>query len=122
MGLTATAPGDSTSVDQADMLVDLTLYSESVVFRACHEFTGKCFVDVSRSGPDVLIVKFLKQESGTDLGRVQREFVNALLDHRVREEVERITEPIRRLIVAQAFGEADFSGKRNSAGDADPTD
>ena len=122
MGLTAIAPGDSTSLEHAESLVDLSLYSENVVFRACHEFTGKCYVDVSRSGPGAMIVKFAKQESGTDLSQIQREFTNALLDHRVREEVERTTEPIRRLIVAQAFGEADFSGKRNSAGDAGPTD
>lgn len=120
MGLEAAAPEDSTRFQNAEFRVDLTLYSESVVFRACHEFTGKCYLEICRSGVDELVVKFTNQQAATDLGPIEREFANALLDHRVREELERTTEPIRRLIVAQAFGEANFTtgGHRGSEVDA----
>ena len=122
MGLESAGQEDSAQVGHAELRVDLTLYSESVVFRACHEFTGKCYVEISRSGVDELVVKFAKQEATTDLGPIEREFANALLDHRVREELGRTTEPIRRLIVAQAFGEATFTSgvHRSSAVDATP--
>jgi His-Xaa-Ser system protein HxsD len=122
MGLEA-AP-DSTQPSNTEFRVDLTLYSESVVFRACHEFTGRCYLEICRSGVDELVVKFSKQQAATDLGPIEREFANALLDHRVRDELERKTEPIRRLIVAQAFGEANFTKgvDRSSTVDASSAD
>ena len=122
MGLEVPNQAELTSPEQAEFRVDLTLYSESVVFRACHEFTGKCYVEISRAGVDQLLVKFAKQQAAGDLGIIKREFENALLDHRIREELERTTEPIRRLIVAQAFGEANFTSgvHRGSALDATP--
>lgn len=124
MGLEGASPQSSTSLEQAEVQVDLTLYSESVVFRASHEFTGQCYVNISRSGDDnELCVRFIKQHAGVDLGQVKREFANALLDHRVREELERTAGPLRRVIVAQAFAEADFRGgsHENSTDDAGPT-
>jgi His-Xaa-Ser system protein HxsD len=122
MGLEPTSTENSAQEGRAEFRVDLTLYSESVVFRACHEFTARCYVEIARSAPDQLVVKFSRQHAPTDLGPIEREFANALLDHRVREELERTTEPIRRLIVAQAFGEAHFKSgiPRSSAVDATP--
>ena len=122
MGLEAPAPEDSARPAHIELLVDLTLYSESVVFRACHEFTDKCYVEVSRDGVDQLLVKFAKRQGTEDVGTIKSEFANALLDHRIREELERTTEPIRRLIVAQAFGEANFASEihRGAAVDGTP--
>lgn len=109
MGLGPPRPEGRVELAHIELLVDLTLYSESVVFRASHEFTGKCYVEISRAGVDQLCVRFATQQATTDVSTIEREFANALLDHRVREELERTTESIRRLIVAQAFGEANFA-------------
>jgi len=102
--------------------IDLTVHPLDVVLRTCHTFTARCYVSAHRDGDTTLIVDFAPREENAPLGGLAGEFSNALLDHHLRALIAEETRPIRELLVAQAFCEADLLDRRDSESDehADP--
>jgi His-Xaa-Ser system protein HxsD len=96
------------SSSTATILVDETIYSRDAVLRACHWFTDRCHVFVSRAKPGVLSVRITAKPGGAELDSVVGDFENALLDAQLRREIGQETAPIRELIVAKAFAEGDL--------------
>ncbi len=88
--------------------IDETVYSKEAVLRACHWFTDRCYLFISRSEPNVLSVRVRAKPGGLDLRAVAGEFQNALLDAQLRVEIAHETAKIRELIVAKAFAEGDL--------------
>jgi His-Xaa-Ser system protein HxsD len=96
------------------MDVNLTIYPLDVVLRACHTFTGRCYVFAHPAEGGRVTVELAPREE-RDLPRdLAGQFSNALIDYRLRALIADETRPIRELLVAQAFCEADLLDRRES--------
>jgi len=102
--------------------VDLTVYRLEVVLRACHAFTGRCYISTRSAGDGALLVELAAREESDSLRDLAGEFSNALIDSQLRALISTETRTIRELLVAQAFCEADLLDRRDSESDeyADP--
>jgi His-Xaa-Ser system protein HxsD len=92
--------------------VDQTLYSRECVLRTAYWFTDRCYVFITRSVTNTLLVSLkakaptLDQPSSEPLELVAGEFCNSLLEHQLRQDIEAQTGKIRELIVAKALSES----------------
>src|SRR4051794_27596687 len=101
------APFENTGAEVVRYVVSLPLYSKEAVFRACYQFTDRCFLFLDLED-DAIIVEFRKRHASTDLNEIVGSFANELINQKVRADIARETQGIRELIVAQAFSGADF--------------
>ncbi len=109
--------------DSLVLRLDIDVYSLEVIFRVCYAFTGQCYVYLARSEDSrSLDVHFSSKGEALDLEQIAGEFANELIDQRLRLDIARATQPIRELIVAQAFVEADLLDRadREASYDEDP--
>lgn len=88
--------------------VDLSLYPLEALFRVCYLFTEKCYLFLSSNEEGSLITVRFSQKLDCDLAALAGEFSNELINQRVRFDIAKETGPLRELIVAQAFAEADL--------------
>jgi His-Xaa-Ser system protein HxsD len=93
--------------------VDLneSLYSREAVLRAAYWFTDRCYLYITRPEPDLFRVQFKSKLRKSDLvveklDEIAGEFLNSLLDHQIRQDIEAQTGRIRELLVAKAFAES----------------
>jgi His-Xaa-Ser system protein HxsD len=92
--------------------VDARLYSASATMRAAYKFTGRYHVALEQLGetePQLRVV--LRPKSSAELVDEQKlrgDFLNELLDQRLREALETEFGALRQLIVAQAFADANL--------------
>ena len=98
--------------------VSLDLYPLEALFRVCYSFTDKCYLFLEHTeAPDIVKVHFAKKAPGSDLEIIAGEFSNELINQRVRLDIATETRPIRELIVAQAFAEADLLDRTDMEAD-----
>jgi len=102
--------------------VDLTIYPLDVVLRACHRFTGRCYVGPRMIGDSRIAVDFVSRDAADQLDDLRDRFANELLDTQLRAVVAAETRAIRELLFAQAFCEADLLDRADIEADeaADP--
>lgn len=91
--------------------VDESVYSRDAVLRTAYWFTDRCYLYIARTGPGLFRVQFKPKAPKSDLvletlEEVAGEFLNSLLDHQIRHDIESQTGRIRELLVAKAFAEA----------------
>ena len=103
--------------------IDLRIYPLDAVTRCIYEFTDKAFVFLTMSDDEAhAIARFKSREASENLTSTIGEFSNRLLDYKLRLQIASETRPIRELIVAQAFVEADVLARddSNSSFESDP--
>lgn len=95
----------SKTVDTTDVLVDLNLYSLTAIKKCCYKFTGDCSIQLKMLDQNILKLIFtLSSDSSIDVrNKLISDFHNELLDQDLREIVSKETEPVRNLILAEAF-------------------
>jgi His-Xaa-Ser system protein HxsD len=91
--------------------VNESVYSRDAVLRTAYWFTDRCYVHITRPEPGFFRIRFKAKASKSDLAvqvleEVAGEFLNSLLDHQIRQDIESQTGRIRELLVAKAFAEA----------------
>jgi His-Xaa-Ser system protein HxsD len=91
--------------------VNESVYCRDAVLRTAYWFTDRCYLHITRPGPGFFRVQFKAKASKSDLlmealKEVAGEFLNSLLDHQIRQDIESQTGRIRELLVAKAFAEA----------------
>jgi His-Xaa-Ser system protein HxsD len=89
-------------------LVSTNLYTREALFRACYQFTDRCYLFLEQGEADTIIVQFRKRDPKTNLEEVMGAFANELINQRVRADLSRETQAIRELIVTQAFSDAEL--------------
>ena len=87
------------------------VYSRDAVLRTAYWFTDRCYLYIARPSPGSLRVQFKLKSQKSDpavetLEEVAGEFLNSLLDHQLRRDIEAETGQIRELLVTKAFAEA----------------
>lgn len=96
--------------------VDTSIYSIDVVLRACHAFSGRCFATPRVNGDRTITVELTPRDAA-DEANVAGEFSNALTDYRLRELIATETQPVRELLVAQAFCEGGLLDRGDTESD-----
>ena len=110
-------PSVETTAGGASLRIDAKVYPIDIVLRACHTFTGRCYVLPRIAGDGAIVVDFAPRDPADSVRTLTGEFANALLDAQLRVLIGRETEAIRELLVAQAFCEADLLDRRDSESD-----
>lgn len=111
-----------TSID-----VDTRLYSAAAAMRAAYKFSGRCHVALEQ-GPAaesrLTVILRPKTSSVVDEHQLRGDFMNELLDQRLREVLEAEFGSLRELIVAQAFADTNLIDPAREEADyvADPLD
>ena len=88
---------------QANITIDTLLYDLQAIHSAGYAFTDRYFVLVTPDTNNSVTVLFESKEKGIDITKDIKEFVNSLIDHQVRLQLDKANGKIRELIVAHAF-------------------
>lgn len=85
--------------------VSSRVYSLQALMKAAYQYTGKYHVHIEPTMPDDYRVQLKHKQSNQelDLHELAGEFCNTLLDFSLRESIAKDSEPIRNLILANAF-------------------
>ena len=101
---------------QANVIIDSSLYEPEAINAATYPFTDKYHITaVRKSDASIVVIFELKnKDSGRDVSYDIKEFINAVIDHQVRLQLDRANGKIRDLIVNHAFSPLDLSKRTNS--------
>ena len=99
--------------------VQLDVYGLQPLLKTAHKFTDRAFIHLEYERDGVVLVRFRTKRSLDSLQDIAGEFLNELLDQQLREELSVQTEPVRRLILAQAFSRTNLLNPELDS--ADPT-
>ncbi len=104
---------DLFAIHDSVLSVDLNenVYSRDAVLRTAYWFTDRCYLYITRPGDHLFRVQFKSKAPKSDLDvetleGIAGEFLNSLLDHQIRQDIESETGRVRELLVAKAFAEA----------------
>lgn len=86
-----------------EVRIQREVYDLDTIAAAAHRFTDRAYVDLSHDGDSRTICRLRPKSSLENLERLAGEFANELLDQKLRARLAEQTEPIRRLLIAQAF-------------------
>jgi His-Xaa-Ser system protein HxsD len=103
--------------------LSISIYGIDAIFRAAYKFTDRVYIFLAHSEAEgTLVVTLTAKDDRVDLGLAVGDFLNELIDQRVRANLEVEAGPIRELIVAQAFSEGNLLDPQRDDGDyqADP--
>lgn len=105
-------------VDHSALIrVDLRVYTPRALFGALYRFTDRLFVYVARCDAHAVDVHLTAKSGGMDAAALAGEFANALADEVLRCAIAEETQPVRELLVAEAFAAAEVFDR--SGADAD---
>jgi His-Xaa-Ser system protein HxsD len=83
--------------------VQLGVYGLEPLLKAAHVFTGKCFVHIEDEGAGSVLCRLKPIRPLDNSERLAGEFANELIDQSLRARLSASTEPVRRILIAQAF-------------------
>jgi His-Xaa-Ser system protein HxsD len=108
---------------EAIVRIALSVYTRTAAMKAAHDMSGTAYASLDQDGNEYLICRLRPKRSMDNIEHIAGQFLNALLDHRLRETLAEKTEPIRRLLLAQAFSAVnllhpEFNRERSSDSNA----
>lgn len=92
----------------AKVQVDLEVYSMEAVLKSAYRFTAKCFVDLRKLDERIVEVSIRPKNSEDSADKIIPEFLNDLIDQRLRTIVAAETAITRDLIMAHALSRSGF--------------
>lgn len=87
---------------------DLQVYAELAVLAAAHRLTGRAHVHFERMSENGLRCRVVPRSTLSGSSDLAGDLANAVLDEMLRTEIRRRTEPIRQVLIAQAFSKTDL--------------
>ncbi len=96
---------ESSDLSNANIVVDLNLYSLIAVKKSCYKFTADCYIQMNSIAQDKLglIFTFPADTSIETKDKLIADFYNELIDQDLRDIISKETEQVRNLILAEAF-------------------
>lgn len=88
--------------------VDLSIYGIDAAMRAAHKFTGRCFVALQTAGDNILEVRLRPKRLDDDADALIGDFLNELLDQKLRAVISAETAHARDLVMAHALSLTGF--------------
>ena len=93
--------------------LSIDVYGLDAIFRSCYWLTDRCYVYLAPPKDRLIEVTLAAKEGGVTMtDRLAWDFLNDLVDQRLRIDVNRETRTIREMIIAQAFAETDLIDDR----------
>lgn len=102
------------------LLVDLDVYGLEPLLKTAYKFTDRCYLHLQYRSPAQVEVRFRLKETVDTSPEIPGEFMNELLDQRLRAKILEETAPIRNLIIAHALSKTSLIG--NGLDKANPVD
>lgn len=101
---------DPITVERRDRLtkIDLTIYGLDAVLKSAYRFTGRCFIHLQHADEHTVEVRMRPKQATEDTDIPIREFLNDLIDQRLRGIVAAETTDVRNLIMAHALSRTGF--------------
>lgn len=96
-------------MERSEFVIDRSLYSDEVVTRAAHRHTESCAVEIFVRGDD-FVVALQPRQSPVSAEELRAQFVNDLLDERLRALVRFETQGLQQELVRAALTQAMPSG------------
>ena len=96
--------------DHANKIIDSSLYDMEAINASCYAFTNNYHILVTRKdGTSFTVIFELKNNvSRRNISKDIKDFVNTVIDHQVRLQLDRVNGKIRDLIVKHAFSPLDL--------------
>lgn len=79
------------------------VYGSEPIAAAVHRYTDRCFVHLEGLPDGSLLCRVVPRRTADDIRDLAGALANELLDQMLRHKLQVETEPIRRLLLAQAF-------------------
>ena len=93
--------------------LSLDVYGLQAIFRSCYWLTDRCFVYLAPPKDGLIEVTLIsKKADSTQTDQLAWDFLNDLVDQRLRIDINAETREIREMIVAQAFADIDVIDDR----------
>lgn len=83
--------------------VDTSIYSVKAVLKSAYSFTARAYLHLQYRDATVIEVRMRPKRAGDDPETVVYDFLNDLIDQRLRNLIAAETEPARDLIMAHAL-------------------
>jgi His-Xaa-Ser system protein HxsD len=83
--------------------LEIGVYGLDPILKAAHSLTRLCYVHVETEDQGAVLCRLRAKQSLQDATHLAGMFVNEVLDQRLRSRLSEQTEPVRRLLMAQAF-------------------
>jgi His-Xaa-Ser system protein HxsD len=83
--------------------VDTSVYGLTAVLKSGYQFTGRAYLHIQRTGEGELEIRLRPKQAGINPDDLAGEFLNDLIDQRLREIVAKETQAARDLILAHAL-------------------
>ena len=99
---------------KANITINTSIYTIEAIHAATYQFTGSYHAIVTPNGDNSVTVIFEAKDKARDVSEDLKDFANALIDHQVRHQLDKINGRIRDLIVAHAFSPLDLYKEENS--------
>jgi His-Xaa-Ser system protein HxsD len=94
---------DIIDVNTVKVHLQTQIYRLSAIKKAAYQFADKSFIHIVESESASVTVEMKRKSHSIDMGDLAGSFCNEVLDQELRELVAQETEPIRNLLLAQAF-------------------
>src|SRR5262245_12082317 len=88
--------------------VDLSVYGLEAIQKSAYRFTGRCYIQLQPGEANIMEVRLRPKQPGDDPDAMLGEFLNDLLDQRLRSVIAAETTEVRNLILAHALSRANF--------------
>lgn len=102
------------SGDRASVRLDLRVYRLAAIKAAAYRLAAQCTIAIENVNDDYVDAVLLFRKSPTEAGVREAicNFHQELLDQELREQLRQETEPVRALILAQAFSRTNLIDRR----------
>ena len=86
---------------RGNMTVNTSIYNLEAIHAATYQFTGNYYILITPNSENSVTVIFEAKDKARDLNEDLKDFANALIDHQVRHQLDKINgRNLRDLIVA----------------------
>ena len=89
------------------LVISTQIYSLEAIKKSAYKFADRTSVNISPGKEHEVLLTF--NFRGQDQEQVIADFYNELLDQDLRESIRKETEPLRRLLLAQAFSRTNLA-------------
>jgi His-Xaa-Ser system protein HxsD len=90
------------------VVVEIAIYSLKAILKSSYNFTGRAFIQLRYPDETKVEVEIRAKDPAGDVDRIVGDFLNDLIDQRLREIVGKETEPTRDLILAHALSQTNL--------------
>jgi His-Xaa-Ser system protein HxsD len=98
------------------LTIELCAHGKLPILKAAQKFTGTCYLKIDEATGDQIVIS-LRPKSG-ESKELYSEFLNELLEQDLRAQLLKKSEPIRQILIAQAFSKTNLIRPELDAADS----